>query len=176
MQSPIHTYLEALHAEIAGLRDGQVASYIPELAKGSPDWFGICLVTVDGVAYGVGDIGQPFTIQSISKAFVYAASLADRGKEYVFRTRDLSTSGLFLYSRISHTYPFKVGSRLKLELFDYDKQVSCTVVVARIVQPGTEEAKSYPTGFAVKIVQIEEAARVVLGAMIDRVKEQGAAY
>jgi len=93
MHSPIDAYLEALHAEIAGLQDGQVASYIPELTKANPDWFGICLVTVDGIAYGVGDNAQPFTIQSISKAFVYAASLADRGKEYVFSKVGVEPSG-----------------------------------------------------------------------------------
>ena len=93
MHSPIDAYLEDLHAEIAGLQDGQVASYIPELTKANPDWFGICLVTVDGIAYGVGDNAQPFTIQSISKAFVYAASLADRGKEYVFSKVGVEPSG-----------------------------------------------------------------------------------
>src|SRR5437899_4468778 len=93
MHSPIHAYLGALHAEIARLQDGHVASYIPELTKANPDWFGICLVTVDGIAYGVGDIAQPFTIQSISKAFVYAASLADRGREYVFSKVGVEPSG-----------------------------------------------------------------------------------
>jgi len=27
-------------------------------------------------------------------------------KEFVFRTRDLSESGLFLYTRVGHAYPF----------------------------------------------------------------------
>ena len=41
---------------------------------------------------------------------------ADR--EYVFRTRDLSKDGLFLYTKVAHAYPFKPGSRLDLELYD----------------------------------------------------------
>lgn len=93
MQSPIQTYLEALHARLKGLDGGQVASYIPELTKADPAWFGICLVTMDGVVYSVGDTDQDFTIQSISKPFVYAAALADRGRELVCRKVGVEPSG-----------------------------------------------------------------------------------
>jgi len=93
MQSPIQSYLETLHGQLAGLRDGQVAGYIPELTKADPDWFGICLVTMDGVAYAVGDSEQPFTIQSISKPFVYATALADRGLDFVSRRVGVEPSG-----------------------------------------------------------------------------------
>jgi Glutaminase len=93
MRSPIQTYLEALHDDLDGLSAGAVASYIPELTKADPNWFGICIVTKDGAAYSVGDAEQPFTIQSISKAFVYAASLADKGKEYVAGKVGVEPSG-----------------------------------------------------------------------------------
>ena len=79
MQSPIQDYLASLHRQFAQLRQGEPASYIPELAKVNPEGFGICLVTLDGVAYSVGDADQPFTLQSISKPFVYGTALADRG-------------------------------------------------------------------------------------------------
>ena len=68
MPTPLQTYLVDLHASLKGLDDGAVATYIPELAKVDPNEFGICLVTMDGVAYGVGDVDALFTIQSISKA------------------------------------------------------------------------------------------------------------
>lgn len=93
MQSPIQTYLEGLHGQLADLTAGQMASYIPELAKADPGWFGICLVTLDGVAYSVGDSEQPFTIQSISKPFVYATALADRGREFVSSRVGVEPSG-----------------------------------------------------------------------------------
>lgn len=88
------------------------------------------------------------------------------GDEYVFRTRDLSVGGLFLYSRISHSYPFKVGSRLQLELVEGERQVRCAAVIARIVEPGSEESKTYPTGFGVRIVEIDEESRAGLAEMI----------
>lgn len=93
MQSPIQAYLEDLHSRLAGLNGGQVASYIPELTKADPNWFGICLVTMDGVAYSVGDADQLFTIQSISKPFVYATALADRGRDFVAGRVGVEPSG-----------------------------------------------------------------------------------
>jgi glutaminase len=83
IESPIQRLLEQLHTRHAGLRDGQVATYIPELAKADPDWFGICLATTDGRVYEVGDTRQHFTIQSISKPFIYGVALEDRGEEAV---------------------------------------------------------------------------------------------
>jgi glutaminase len=93
MQLPIQDYLSGLHSRFSPLHEGEVASYIPELAKANPDWFGICVVTVDGYAYTVGDSDQNFTMQSISKPFVYAAALADRGKEAVLRKVGVEPSG-----------------------------------------------------------------------------------
>ncbi len=93
MRSPIQSYLEDLHSRVASLDKGEPASYIPELAKADPAWFGICLVTLDGVCYSVGDSDQPFTIQSISKPFVYGLALADRGREFVVRKVGVEPSG-----------------------------------------------------------------------------------
>lgn len=93
MKSPLQSYLESLHGQLSTLQSGELASYIPELTKANPDWLGICLVTMDGVAYSVGDADVPFTIQSISKAFTYATSLADRGKTYVEHKVGVEPSG-----------------------------------------------------------------------------------
>jgi glutaminase len=93
MRSPLQAYLESLHGRLAGLQGGQLANYIPELTRADPNWFGICLVTMDGAAYSVGDCAQPFTIQSISKPFVYGIALADRGWEAVARKVGVEPSG-----------------------------------------------------------------------------------
>src|SRR5712671_5759139 len=81
--SPVQDYLEQLHAEFSAVTDGKVATYIPELAKADPNWFGICLVTATGHVYEAGDSRQPFTIQSISKPFVYGLALEDHGRKHV---------------------------------------------------------------------------------------------
>jgi hypothetical protein len=92
------------------------------------------------------------------------------GQELVFRTRDLSEHGLFLYTRVARAYPFKVGSTLSLELYDYDQTVVCKVVVVRIVEPNSAESESAPSGFAVRIVDLEEPSRAALVSMITRIK------
>lgn len=91
--SPIQRYLEGLHARYAGLRDGSVASYIPQLATVDPDQFAICIATTDGRVYEVGDARQRFTIQSISKALTYGLALADRGLDEVLRHIGVEPTG-----------------------------------------------------------------------------------
>jgi glutaminase len=91
--SPIQDYLEELHARFSELRSGQVASYIPELEKADPDWFGIAIATVDGQVYEVGASRQQFTIQSISKPLVYGIALEDHGVEAVRRKVGVEPSG-----------------------------------------------------------------------------------
>jgi glutaminase len=75
---PIDRLLEEAWALVAGNDEGVVADYIPELAKADPATFGLGLATLDGAVYTTGDL-VPFTIQSVSKPFVYALALADRG-------------------------------------------------------------------------------------------------
>jgi glutaminase len=55
-----------------GIAEGKVADYIPALAKASADWFGVCVTGVGGQVFAAGDADRPFSIQSISKPFVFA--------------------------------------------------------------------------------------------------------
>ncbi|MEM1292862.1 MAG: glutaminase A [Cyanobacteria bacterium P01_H01_bin.162] len=81
--SPFRNYLHELHERYQVLNDGAVADYIPELTLAKPEWFGICVVTKAGQMFEIGDCEQLFTIQSISKAFVYGLALEDHGRDYV---------------------------------------------------------------------------------------------
>ena len=90
---PLQRYLSSLHQQYQVLTDGKVATYIPELASADPEAFGICIVTVDGHVYAVGDCDRPITMQSISKPMVYAAALADRGRAQVLRKVGVEPSG-----------------------------------------------------------------------------------
>ena len=60
-----------------------MASYIPELGRADPTWFGIAAMTLDGALHEVGDSRQPFTIQSISKPLTYGLILDDLGEDAV---------------------------------------------------------------------------------------------
>lgn len=79
--SPLRAKLNEIYEQFRGVDDGAVADYIPELTKADPKWFGICVTTVDGTTYAVGDCDQGFTIQSVSKPFVYGLALEDNGRE-----------------------------------------------------------------------------------------------
>jgi len=92
-RSPIHRYLKGLLARHAGCRDGEVATYIPELAMAEPDRFAICLATTDGKVYDVGDADHRFTIQSISKPLTYGLALGDRGLDEVLSRIGVEPSG-----------------------------------------------------------------------------------
>lgn len=81
--SPFRRYLAELHEKYKQINEGTVANYIPELAVAKPEWFGICVVTNEGQVFEVGDCDQLFTIQSISKAFVFGLALEDHGRDYV---------------------------------------------------------------------------------------------
>jgi glutaminase len=85
--------LTQLHDRYQSCRSGEVASYIPELAKMNPDAFGICIATVDGEVMGVGDQQQLFTIQSMSKVFTYGMALEDRGREVLLSKVGVEPTG-----------------------------------------------------------------------------------
>jgi len=91
--SPIQAYLEALRARLGDLSDGNVADYIPELARADPDALGICIATHDGFVYEVGDSRQPFTIQSISKPLTYGLALEVNGEAAVLQRIGVEPSG-----------------------------------------------------------------------------------
>ena len=93
MHSPIPSYLDEVLQSVAADRTGVLANYIPELAEVDPERLGASIAMVDGELYASGDTDSLFTIQSISKPFVYALALADRGFEKVLDKVGVEPSG-----------------------------------------------------------------------------------
>ena len=93
MHSPIPSYLDEVLQSVAADRTGVLANYIPELAEVDPERLGASIAMVDGELYASGDTDSLFTIQSISKPFVYALALADRGFERVLDKVGVEPSG-----------------------------------------------------------------------------------
>ena len=72
--------LENIYQEIQPYAQvGKQADYIPALAKVNPDQFGICINTVQGETFMLGDATTRFSIQSISKVFLLAMCLSIEG-------------------------------------------------------------------------------------------------
>ncbi len=79
----VQRYLDQILQEHAGVTEGALASYIPELAGADPAGFGLTVSSSDGYVYESGDTAIQFTIQSISKPFTYALALDQLGETAV---------------------------------------------------------------------------------------------
>ena len=90
---PIRDALAAVVARHRPNSSGTVATYIPELATVDPDGFGAALVSVHGKLHAAGDADRPFTIQSVSKPFVYALAISELGLDEVHRHVGFEPSG-----------------------------------------------------------------------------------
>ncbi|XP_071440988.1 glutaminase liver isoform, mitochondrial-like [Hetaerina americana] len=73
--------------------EGKVASYIPQLARMSPDYWGISICTIDGQRFSIGDTNVPFTLQSCSKPLSYAIALDELGADLVHQFVGQEPSG-----------------------------------------------------------------------------------
>ncbi|MFD8767474.1 glutaminase A [Microbacterium oxydans] len=82
------------HARYADERRGSVADYIPVLAEVDPELFGLAVIEVGGGLHDAGDALHPFSIQSISKMFVYALAIQEHGHERVREIVGVNNTGL----------------------------------------------------------------------------------
>ncbi|WP_257993225.1 glutaminase [Cupriavidus pauculus] len=87
---PVRLLVEAAYAHFREDTGGKLADYIPALAEADPSAFGICVANTRGDTLMIGDAAQPFSIQSVSKPFVFAlicdalgpSEAAARGRRY----------------------------------------------------------------------------------------------
>ncbi|MDP2089089.1 MAG: glutaminase [Flavobacteriaceae bacterium] len=82
---------------------GELATYIPELARINPDKFGISLQFLDGQSYHVGDAQEKFSIQSIAKVFAFSLAISLVGKE-IFKRVGVEPSGNSFNSLVQLEY------------------------------------------------------------------------
>ena len=85
--------LTELLAQVRDDRSGELADYIPQLAQVDPEGLALSVVTPSGHVYSAGDDRRAFTMQSVSKPFVYALALAERGHETVHECVGVEPSG-----------------------------------------------------------------------------------
>src|SRR5438105_2824616 len=105
---PLLRFLDRCHADFSSETGGDVADYIPELGTADTDQFGITLATLAGHVYEAGDTTIPFTIQSMSKPFVFALALDTLGAAHVESAIGVQPSAVPFYSiRLnSENHPF----------------------------------------------------------------------
>jgi glutaminase len=86
--------MEEAYKRFGPVGDGAVADYIPALAGASPDWFGICVAGVAGGVLGIGDHDRTFSIQSVSKPFVFALVCEALGPDTARAALGVNNTGL----------------------------------------------------------------------------------
>ncbi|XP_039295145.1 glutaminase liver isoform, mitochondrial [Nilaparvata lugens] len=76
-------YIEEFYWKCKSNTEGKVASYIPQLARMNPDYWGVSVCTIDGQRFSIGDVTVPFTLQSCSKPLTYGIALEQLGQDVV---------------------------------------------------------------------------------------------
>lgn len=81
MRTPVPEYLAEVLRACGDNSAGELPDYIPELALVDPEPLAVAVCMADGTVYAAGDVQVGFTIQSMSKPFVYALALRDVGEQ-----------------------------------------------------------------------------------------------
>jgi glutaminase len=80
--SDLAQIVQDIGADMARVQDrGEVATYIPELAKVDARQFGMSVALASGEVFSTGDFDVRFSIQSISKVFTLAIALGRLGDQ-----------------------------------------------------------------------------------------------
>jgi len=117
-----------------GMTEGQVADYIPVLAEASPDWFGISVVGARGRSFEIGDVDTHFSIQSVSKPFVFALVCDAVGYDSARRQLGVNSTG----------FPF--NSLMAIELNDHrtmNPLVNAGAIATTSLMPGSTAEEKF---------------------------------
>ena len=91
--SHVQEVIEDVYEKYKDIEEGEVANYIPELAKANPQHFGVAMVTVNGQRFSAGDSLHEFTIQSICKPFAFQMALEEFGRDRTLEHVGVEPSG-----------------------------------------------------------------------------------
>lgn len=90
----VASLVEEAHSLFKDLDEGVVADYIPALGVTPPDLFGVCVVGINGAVHSAGDVEYEFSIQSVSKPFVFALVCQAIGAEEARARLGVNSTGL----------------------------------------------------------------------------------
>ena len=90
----VESLLDEVYELYHPVDEGAVADYIPALAATDPSLFGACIVGVRGRSFAVGAAHHRFSLQSISKAFVFALVCDQIGHDEARMKLGVNATGL----------------------------------------------------------------------------------
>jgi glutaminase len=94
VDADVRRAVTAAYERFRDVGDGKLADYIPSLGNADPAWYGICVAGVRGGLFAVGDADREFSIQSVSKPFVFALVCEALGPEAARRKIGVNNTGL----------------------------------------------------------------------------------
>lgn len=150
----VRRVLADAHARYAGVDDGAVADYIPALARTPRHLFGACIVGTGGQVHAVGDAEHRFSIQSVSKPFVFALVCEAIGDEPAREKLGANNTGL----------PF--NSVMAVELNEHrtmNPMVNAGAIATTSLVPGADAAERWDrihdglSRFAGRRLEVDEA-------------------
>ncbi|HXK61435.1 MAG TPA: glutaminase A [Acidobacteriota bacterium] len=86
--------VEEAYARFKSNTEGANSSVYPALERVPSELFGICVASVNGNIYSVGDADYEFTIMSVSKPFVFALVCQSMGAEEAREKLGVNSTGL----------------------------------------------------------------------------------
>ena len=86
-------FLQDLIDRFRDLDEGTVQTALPGMDKTPAETLAIAVATVDGQVWSAGDAAHPFSLQSISKPFLYGLALDRLGRERVHRKVAVEPTG-----------------------------------------------------------------------------------
>ncbi|WP_425391037.1 glutaminase [Ekhidna sp.] len=128
--------LNVIEDKLAGEKlEGEVASYIPELAKVSPDKLGMHLTSVIGEEFHFGNSEERFSIQSISKVLSLALALLKEKDEVIWERVDVEPSGDPFNSLVQLEYENGIPRN---PLINSGALIICDILVSKLKDPRKE--------------------------------------
>lgn len=88
------TDLRHIFAQVQSRSEGQVANYIPQLARVNPEAFGLAVCTIDGQRFSLGEDQTLFSLQSTSKPINYCMVHEELGEARVHQHIGREPSGM----------------------------------------------------------------------------------
>lgn len=76
------------------VKDGSVATYIPQLARVNPEYYAVSVCTIDGQTFSLGDHKEKFCVQSVCKPINYCVILEEHGEGKVHQHIGREPSGI----------------------------------------------------------------------------------
>jgi glutaminase len=86
--------IDRIYSETKNNKSGKVATYIPQLGRVNPEYYGVSVSTTNGQSHSIGDTNMNFCIQSITKPINYCLILEEHGEEKVHKHIGREPSGI----------------------------------------------------------------------------------